>query len=301
MTKLGVSERGSFIGACGSELIAVVFWLFFCTCWWVWSEIWLSFLSPIPGRAEPLLRNNTRQNDFKLSPLHNLNFISSLMHYRAKKQWEHSSGMCVYWAQNDMFTEIAVAAGLPSGRELSLTTPVWDPGVALLRGLWHQGLPPCQEGPVGKSSGGTGQNWGSASSSDTFLVAPTSPGGKGKRRGISRHSFLERACVRGEGAKPRISGRVSALLWEWEKCLGQRTGAGAMWLKTPSPKDGQRWWLGSGRAAPGYSSPGGMCHRRKGDIVCGYSKENTTPDGRDEVGMLQMPQTKSAREGRKGS
>lgn len=82
---------------------------------------------------------------------------------------------------------------------------------------------------------------------------------------------------------------MSALLWEWEKCLGQRTGAGAMWLKNPSPKDGQRWWLGSSRAAPGYSSPGGMCHRRKGDIVCGYSKENTTPDGRDEVGMLQTP------------
>lgn len=35
---------------------------------------------------EPSLRNNTKQNDFKLSPLHNLNFISSLMHYRAKKQ-----------------------------------------------------------------------------------------------------------------------------------------------------------------------------------------------------------------------
>lgn len=297
MTKLGVSERGSFIGACGSELIAVVFWLFFCTCWWVWSEIWLSFLSPIPERAEPLLRNNTRQNDFKLSPLHNLNFISSLMHYRAKKQWEHSSGMCVYWAQNDMFTEIAVAAGLPSGRERSLTTPVRDPGVALLRGRW---LPSCQEGPVGKGSAGTGQSWGSASSSAPFWWLLQALEKRGKRRRISRHLFLEKAWVRGEGAKPRISGRVSALLWEWEKCLGQRAGAGAMWMKTLSPKNGQRWWLRSGRAAPGYSSTGGLCHRRKGDIFCGHSKENTIPDGQDEMGMLQMPQTKSAREGNKG-
>lgn len=95
------------------------------------------------------------------------------------------------------------------------------------------------------------------------------------------------------------------LVWEWEKCLGQRTGAGAMWMKTPSPKSGQRWWLGSGRAAPGYDSTGGMWCRRKGgragNVLCGHSKENTIPDGRDEMGMLQMPQTKTAREGKKGS
>lgn len=57
-----------------------------------------------------------------------------------------------------MFTEIAVAAGLPSGIELSLTTPVRDPGVALLRGLRRQPIPPCQEGPLGKSTGGASQS-----------------------------------------------------------------------------------------------------------------------------------------------
>lgn len=34
-------------------------------------------------------------------------------------------------------------------------------------------------------------------------------------------------------------------------------------MKTHSPKSGQSWWLGSDRAAPGYSSTGGMCHRRR--------------------------------------
>lgn len=42
---------------------------------------------------------------------------------------------------------------------------------------------------------------------------------------------------------------------------------------------------------------GGRAH----DVLCGHSKENTIPDGRDEMGMLQKPQTKSAREGKKGS
>lgn len=32
----------------------------------------------------------------------------------------------------------------------------------------------------------------------------------------------------------------------------------------PPPQRVGRWWLGSGRAAPGHSSTEGMCHRRKG-------------------------------------
>lgn len=50
--------------------------------------------------------------------------------------------MCVYRAQNDMFTEIAVAAGLPSGRELSLSTPVRDPSATLLHSLQCQRFSP---------------------------------------------------------------------------------------------------------------------------------------------------------------
>lgn len=95
------------------------------------------------------------------------------------------------------------------------------------------------------------------------------------------------------------------MVWEQEKCLGQRTGAGAVWMKTVSPKHGQKWWLGTGKVATGCSSPGGMCCRRNGgragDVLCGHSEENTIPDGQDEMGMLEMPQTKTAREGKKGS
>lgn len=45
-----------------------------------------------------------------------------------------------------MFTEIAVAAGLPSGRELSLSAPVRDPGAALLLSLWCRRRPHVRRG-----------------------------------------------------------------------------------------------------------------------------------------------------------
>ena len=98
---------------------------------------------------------------------------------------------------------------------------------------------------------------------------------------------------------------VLLLAREWETCSGQRTGAGGAWAKGPSPKSGQRRWPGTGRAAPGYSSAGGTHRRRKGgragDVLCGHSNENIIPDGRDVMGTLQTPQTKTARGGKKGS
>lgn len=89
-----------------------------------------------------------------------------------------------------MFTEIAVAAGLPSGRELSLSAPVRDPGAALLCSLrcWRFPLP----APVPVQVEAEGVPWeraaavpsqGSALSGGTFLVALASPGGNEKKEG----------------------------------------------------------------------------------------------------------------------
>lgn len=101
-----------------------------------------------------------------------------------------------------MFTEIAVAAGLPSGRELSLSTPVQDPGAALLQRLRCWQFPPATPVPMQGEDEGVLQE--KAVVVPTQAEAPHHPAApfwwisqaleeRRKRREILRHPFLEKA------------------------------------------------------------------------------------------------------------
>lgn len=101
-----------------------------------------------------------------------------------------------------MFTEIAVAAGLPSGRELSLSAPVREPGVALLHSLRCRLFPPATPLPVHGEAKGVPQE--TATPVPTQAEARRRPAApfrwlwqaleeRRKRREISRHPFLEKA------------------------------------------------------------------------------------------------------------
>lgn len=82
-----------------------------------------------------------------------------------------------------MFTEIAVAAGLPSGRELSLSAPVRDPGAALLLSLRCQRRPHARRGFGRCSPRSLGEKAAVMLSRGTLLLGRRK-GEKGGRLGV---------------------------------------------------------------------------------------------------------------------
>lgn len=226
-----------------------------------------------------------------------------------------------------MFTEIAVAAGLPSGRELSLSAPVRDPGAALLLSLWCRRRPHVRRGFGRCPPRSLGGKAAVMLSRGTFLLGRRK-GEKGGRLGVitsgKKHESekgLTPASRVGSGAHPGAG-------------AGGCSGAGGMRVRDgchrlpkapmrrerkrreesvflqpaipPPPKPGWRHCPRAGITAPGYAEAvlGEKCHGRKGGraggVLCGHNNENIIPDSRDVMGTFQTPQRTTGRGGKKG-
>lgn len=105
-----------------------------------------------------------------------------------------------------MFTEIAVADGLPSGRELSLSSPVRDP-VPLCSSA--SGATDVSRGALGYAQSAVMPTQGSTASAAPFPLVPLGKGEKGRR---FDGSFGGRGMSQRRRANLWIAGQAAALI-----------------------------------------------------------------------------------------